>query len=50
MTIYVYDCKTCKEMFEKNYPIGQAEEFTECPTCGKEARKILTPPAGFQIN
>ena len=50
MATYVYDCHTCKDFFEKNYPIGTAEEFTICPECGSEARKVLTPPAGFQIN
>lgn len=50
MTIYVYNCPTCKDLFDKDYPMGQAEAFTECPVCGKEAKKVLTRPAGIQIN
>lgn len=50
MTTYVYNCTGCKDKFEKDYPIGTADYLTDCPKCGKEAKKVLTPPAGFQIN
>lgn len=50
MTTYVYNCPTCQEFFDKDYPMGKAEAYTACPLCGNESKKILTPPAGFQIN
>ncbi|WP_156184684.1 FmdB family zinc ribbon protein [Allosalinactinospora lopnorensis] len=41
--MYEYECSKCA-LIERRYPIGSAPGTDKCPTCGKEARRVYSPP------
>ena len=44
MPRYDYRCSACGNVYEKREGFD-APSLQECPTCGSEARRVLTPPA-----
>jgi len=46
MPTYEYECKHCKYTFEEFQRIT-AEPLKECPSCGKEVRRLLGTGAGI---
>jgi putative FmdB family regulatory protein len=38
--IYEYQCKDCTEVFEQNFSMGEAKEYTKCE-CGGEAKRFF---------
>jgi len=55
MPTYEYECKTCKNRFERFQKMTDPA-VSECPECGGSVRKLLHPPAiafkgsGFYVN
>ncbi|MCW2131774.1 FmdB family zinc ribbon protein [Arthrobacter sp. VKM Ac-2550] len=43
MTLYEYRCAQC-DAVEMNFAMGQAPQSTECPGCGREARRVFSAP------
>jgi putative FmdB family regulatory protein len=39
---YEYKCQTCDERFEQDFPMGEAERTQPCPSCGEEAKKLIS--------
>lgn len=57
MPTYDYECKDCKEVFEKFLSIKKSEEPQECEKCGStNTAKMIGKPAahfkgsGFYVN
>ena len=44
MPRYDYRCSACGNVYEKREGFD-APSVQNCPTCGSEARRVLTPPA-----
>lgn len=44
MPIYEYKCPQCG-VSEKNFPMGCIPPTDACPTCGGEARHVISSPA-----
>lgn len=42
MPIYEYECKVCRQRFEKLQSIND-EPIRVCPNCGEETRRVLQP-------
>src|SRR5438105_6317750 len=55
MPTYEYECKKCRERFERFQKMTDPA-VEECPECGGDVRKVLHPPAiafkgsGFYVN
>jgi putative FmdB family regulatory protein len=45
MPIYEYQCSDCGRTFEKLQSLQERTAF--CPTCGKEARKVMSASVGY---
>ncbi|MEK6441906.1 FmdB family zinc ribbon protein [Pseudonocardia sp. T1-2H] len=43
MPVYVFACPACGR-FELTRPMTRAGEAAACPECGREARRVFTPP------
>jgi putative FmdB family regulatory protein len=43
MTLYEYRCAAC-DAVELNFAIGQAPQSAECPGCGRQVRRVFSPP------
>ena len=43
MPVYAFTCAGCGS-FELTRPMEQAAAPAPCPTCGTEARRVVTPP------
>ena len=43
MAIYEYRCDH-DGVFDKNMPIGTAPQSVPCPTCGGDARRVISAP------
>ncbi len=43
---YDFQCKSCKHLFEKEKSIRDSSN-EKCPSCGKEALRVITGGAGF---
>jgi len=46
MPTYQYECRDCNMTFEAYNSINNRDS-AHCPTCGKTARRLLSPGAGF---
>jgi len=46
MPTYAFECPQCEEAFEKILPLAEYNDPQECPACGEEARRVITP-VGF---
>lgn len=46
MPTYEYKCKACDHQFEQFEPIT-AEPRKDCPECGGEVKRLISPGAGF---
>lgn len=44
MALYEYDCVACGP-FDVLRPMAEAARPARCPACGKEARRVFSPPA-----
>ena len=42
MPIYEYECRTCRQRFDKLQSIND-EPIRVCPNCGGETRRVLQP-------
>ena len=45
MPVYEYECKECKNRFEKMQPIT-SDPLKECPNCGQNALRRVFQPVG----
>lgn len=43
MALYDYDCATCGP-FELARPMAESARPAHCPSCGRTARRVFTPP------
>ena len=41
MALYEYQCPNCNERFEKRMPMTDVLQLVPCPSCGKQAKKII---------
>jgi putative FmdB family regulatory protein len=48
MVTYEYRCADCG-VFEERRPMGSATASTGCPACGREARRVYSPPMVGQV-
>lgn len=49
MPLYEFRC-AAGGTFERNFPMGQVPAEVQCPDCGAEARKLLSPPRLSRMN
>ena len=42
MPMYEYRCPDCTDLFEKLVPFAEDGRSVACPTCGTQARKLLS--------
>ncbi len=42
MPVYEYMCTGCKKQFEVRRSIHEADIITNCPRCGKRAKKMVS--------
>ena len=42
MPIYEFECKSCKEIFEKIISIREDSSNIRCPKCSKLAKKLIS--------
>lgn len=40
MALYEYRCSACGAEFERRRPMSEADDPSDCPTCGKESRRL----------
>lgn len=40
MALYEYRCLACGAEFERRSPMSEADDPSDCPTCGKESRRL----------
>ena len=41
MALYEYSCDNCGNVFEKRMPMSEVKQRLKCPSCGKQAKKVL---------
>ena len=46
MPTYEYECRRCNARFERQQSMSD-EPVRECPSCGGEARRVISGGAGF---
>jgi putative FmdB family regulatory protein len=49
MVTYEYRCIECGA-FEERRPMGAATASADCPSCGREARRVFSPPMVYQLS
>lgn len=42
MAVYEYICSNCKKQFEVRRSIHESNKVTACPSCGKQAQKMVS--------
>ena len=51
MPIYEFECKECKDKFEKLMPMTKVNEDINCPPCSKSkthsVNRTISTPSGF---
>jgi putative FmdB family regulatory protein len=48
MPVYEYVCDPCEEQFEAILPVSRYREPQNCPKCGQEAKRVISP-VGFVL-
>jgi len=49
MVTYEYRCEDCGT-FEEQLPMGTATPAAACPACGRDARRVFSPPMVHQLS
>lgn len=42
MAIYEFFCDDCRDLFEERRKMAAADDPAPCPTCGREARRVIS--------
>ena len=50
MPLYEYECKKCKNRFEKLRPINQSSEGAQCPSCNELAERVISRFCSFSAD